>query len=198
MRLGLPLFGLSPPKLADAWVKDAFKAFAGGRVGKNGAGQFVAIQMSFFVDHLRAKGSADFGQGRLAGLDDSARKVISIDHGDVAGANQLSAGGFAHSDAAREAEEFHSGELGCLGLGVGNVGHWPDCPSSTAAGIPKPRTKARIILRLRLRRPERTSETLLRLPRKGTRSVGLRPCCSIRKRMASTGSGLSIGKALSS
>jgi len=71
-------------------------------------------------------------------------------------------------------------------------------PSKTSAGIRKPQTKARIILRLRLRRPERTSETRLRLPRKGTKSLLVRPCCDMRKRIAATGSGLSIGKTFSS
>src|ERR1017187_4039181 len=52
-----------------------------------------------------------------------------------------------------------------------------------------PPTRARIILRLRFRRPESTSETRLRLPKNGTKSFGPRPCCSIRKRIAVTGSG---------
>jgi len=71
-------------------------------------------------------------------------------------------------------------------------------PGRTSAGMRKPQTKARIILRLRLRCPERTSETRLRLPRKGPKSLLVRPCCAMRKRIAATGSGLSIGKTLPS
>src|SRR5438876_7484181 len=54
-------------------------------------------------------------------------------------------------------------------------------PSRTSAGMRKPAAKARIILRLRVRRPERTSETRLRLPRSGTKSLLVRPCWPIRK-----------------
>ncbi len=46
-------------------------------------------------------------------------------------------------------------------------------PNRTSAGMRKPQTRARIILRLRLRRPERTSETRLRLPRKGAKMLAL-------------------------
>src|SRR5438128_1462279 len=53
----------------------------------------------------------------------------------------------------------------------------------------KPRAKARIILRLRVRRPERTSETRLRLPRSGTKSLLVRPCSSIRKGRPKSSSG---------
>src|SRR5437879_103684 len=53
----------------------------------------------------------------------------------------------------------------------------------------KPRATARIILRLRVRRPERTSETRLRLPRSGTKSLLVRPCSSIRKGRPKSSSG---------
>jgi hypothetical protein len=46
--------------------------------------------------------------------------------------------------------------------------------------------QARIILRLRPRRPESTPETRLRLPNNGTRSFASSPCCSIRKRIVAT------------
>ena len=53
-------------------------------------------------------------------------------------------------------------------------------PINISEGIRNPDTKERIILRESLRRPERISETRLRLPRNGTKSFGLRPCCSMR------------------
>src|SRR5437763_916250 len=49
---------------------------------------------------------------------------------------------------------------------------FPSSPRSNSAGIRKPATRARIILRLRPRLPESTSDTLLRLPNKGTKSLG--------------------------
>src|SRR2546425_1243382 len=111
MILALPFFHLSPPKIANAWVKEAFEAFAGSRVRKNGARKLAAIQLSFFGDHLLAERGADFRQSRLAGLNHGAGEVIGIDHGHVAGAKQLSAGGFAHPDTAGQAEDFHSRKL---------------------------------------------------------------------------------------
>src|SRR5260221_13967125 len=105
MGLSLPLFGLSQPELPDARMEDAFEAFAGSGVGENGAGQLVAIQSSFFVDHLQTEDGPDFGQGRLARLDDSARQVISIDDWYATGAKQLRKGGFAHSNAAGHTQE---------------------------------------------------------------------------------------------
>ena len=71
-------------------------------------------------------------------------------------------------------------------------------PSNSSAGMRKRTTRARIILRLRPRLPESTSDTRLRLPNNGTKSFGASPCCSIRNRIAATGSGLAIGNFFSS
>src|SRR6516162_5345277 len=69
---------------------------------------------------------------------------------------------------------------------------------ATSAGKFNPITSLRIIVRLRGRRPLRTSETLLLLPMYGIKSLGFSPSCSIRNRRAAMASGGSIGYAFSS
>jgi hypothetical protein len=51
---------------------------------------------------LRAEGAADLSEGRLAGFDDFAGKFIGIHHRNAAGAQELSAGRFAHADTASQ------------------------------------------------------------------------------------------------
>jgi len=83
-------------------------------------------------------------------------------------------------------------------LTVWRPGRIFDFRSATSAGRCKPLTSLRIIVRLKGRRPLRTSETLLLLPMYGIKSLGFSPSCSIRNRRAAMASGGSIGYAFSS
>src|SRR5882724_8339173 len=64
---------------------------------------------------------------------------------------------------------------------------------STSAGIPSFSCSRRIMLMERPRRPFSTSATRVRVPRMPSKSLRVRPCCSMRNLMASIGSGESIG-----
>ncbi len=62
----------------------------------------------------------------------------------------------------------------------------------TSAGIFSPSCKARIISVEMPRRRLSTSDTRLRVPSIASKSCRDRPCCSVRNKIASTGSGRSI------
>jgi hypothetical protein len=81
-------------------VQDGFELPAGGRVGENAPRQFFAAQPPVRPGHFGAKSGQDFGQGRLARLDDLARQVVGIHYTDSAVTEQLGAGGLAHANAA--------------------------------------------------------------------------------------------------
>jgi hypothetical protein len=88
------------PELADARVEDLLEAMAGGRVGKDMAGELLAIEAAIRPDESVAEGLADFLQSGLAGLNDLAGEEVGINDRDAAVAQQIGASGFAHADPA--------------------------------------------------------------------------------------------------
>jgi len=65
-------------------------------------------------------------------------------------------------------------------------------PTRMSAGMPRASRRRRIMASVSGRRPLRISETRARLPISGSRSARLRPSCSMRKRIASIGSGAAM------
>jgi hypothetical protein len=88
-------------------VEDGFEPVAGGGVGKHKAGEFVTAEPAIRPNNLRAKGVLDFREGGLAGLNDFASEEVGIHDIHAAVAEQAVAGGFAHADAAGEAQDSH-------------------------------------------------------------------------------------------
>lgn len=95
----LPGFDLGMPKRADAGVQDVFEPLAGSGVGKDAAGQFVALQAAVRTDDFPAKGLFDFSQSRLAGLNYLPGQIVGVHHRHCPRAQQVGGGGLAHPDA---------------------------------------------------------------------------------------------------
>jgi len=104
---GTPGLALGAPKQADTGVEDTLELFAGGRLGKDAAGQFAAEQVAVRGNDSGSEGLADLGEGRLAGLDDLAGELVGVNDWDVPFAEEASTGGLAHADATGESQDFH-------------------------------------------------------------------------------------------
>src|SRR6266403_4443653 len=89
-------------------MQDVFELFAEGRISKDMAGELVAAHAAIGADKVLAEELSDFGQSGLARLNDLASQQVRIHNRNSAVAQQLVGGGFAHADAAGEAEDFHS------------------------------------------------------------------------------------------
>jgi hypothetical protein len=81
-------------------MKNAFEPSAGSGVGKHTASHFIAAQPAIGPGDLRPEGRQNFRQGRLAGFNDLARKVVSVHHRDTTRTEKLGRGRLSHADPA--------------------------------------------------------------------------------------------------
>ena len=61
-------------------MEDVFEPLAGGGVGENAAGQFIAAQSAVRPDDFGAEGCSNLSERRLAGLNDLPRQVVGVHH----------------------------------------------------------------------------------------------------------------------
>ena len=102
-----PQSDLSQPSFTDARVKDGLELAAGDRVGKNQAGQGLAVQDAAGGQHTRAKDILDFGEGGLAALNEPAGDFIRVHNPRAETGKAGGHGGFTHPHTAGQTAQFH-------------------------------------------------------------------------------------------
>jgi len=102
-----PDFGLGEPPGADARVEDGFQFLAGGGICENKTGQGAAIQGASGSHDFGAELGLNFGQGGLAGQDELMGDFVGIDDARAEGQKKTGGGGFTHSHAAGQTDQFH-------------------------------------------------------------------------------------------
>ncbi len=103
-----PQFHPGQPSGADARMQNSFKFFPGGRISKNTAAEFGAVQFTGGSENAGPEFLPDFGQGGLAGLDQLARQFIRINDAHAPRQKETGGGGFAHPHAAGQTAKFHA------------------------------------------------------------------------------------------
>jgi hypothetical protein len=103
-----PLFDLRLPQLSNPRVEDRFQFLAGYRIAENPLCHEIAPKASGIVEQFGAEYVTNFGQRRLAWLDDLPRQLVRIDDCDSALSEQIGTGGFSHADSAGDAKHLHT------------------------------------------------------------------------------------------
>lgn len=88
------------PKLPNSGMKDGFEFFASHWICEDTPSKLIATKAAVGPNQVSPEGIANFGKGRLAGLDESAGEKVSIDDRHAALGEQRSRGGLSHPDAA--------------------------------------------------------------------------------------------------
>jgi hypothetical protein len=111
LAFGPPFFDVIEPALTNARMKNGFetRSLFGSR--ENDPGELTAAKAAGGIDDILTKGGADFVKSGLAGLDEFAREVVGVEDREAAASEDGSGSGFPHADAAREANDNHSGEV---------------------------------------------------------------------------------------
>ena len=95
-------------------MKYVFELFAFAGVTEHHVRQFATLELPGRIKHFAAKRTLDLSQGGLPRLSKRSREIVGIQNGDAPFMENFGTGGFAHANAAGEAECFHlAWDLNC-------------------------------------------------------------------------------------
>jgi hypothetical protein len=103
----LPGFDLRKPAFPNPGMENRFELLPGNCIPEDKTGEFITAQLSIRGDNFIAESSLNFTESRLAGLDEFASEMVSIDYSNAALLEKRGGSGFSHAHTAGQSEQFH-------------------------------------------------------------------------------------------
>lgn len=105
-----PGLELVSPQFCDAGMSDGFQLGERPGILENNRGKRLAPELAGGIFEVTPKSLENFREGGLTGRHDLSCQIVGINHRDATIPKNLGGGGFAHANAAGEAEGFHNSQ----------------------------------------------------------------------------------------